>query len=154
MVGPSGAGKSTIAANYGPVISSDDLRAEFTGDFRDQSRNDDVFEAMRRIAQARLSSGLPVVLDATHIRRRDRLAAASLCPPGAGVRYVVVDRPLWQKQAHAGWRAGVFVGGRPLVDVHHERFQSALKDILAGDGLPDVEVIDYRAPACRRKDAA
>lgn len=156
MVGPSGAGKSTIAANYGPVISSDDLRAEYTGDFRGQSRNDDVFEAMRRMAQARLHSGLPVVLDATHLRRRDRLAAASLCPLGGGVRYVVVDRPLWQKQAHAGWRAGVLVGGRPLVEVHHERFQSSLRDILAGDGLPDVEVVDVRGhhPPYEQKDAA
>lgn len=144
MVGPSGAGKSTVAANYGPVVGSDDLRAEYTGDFRDQTRNDDVFVAMRRIALARLHSGLPVVLDATHLRRRDRLAAAALCPAGGGVRYVVVDRPLWQKRAHAGWRADVLIGGRPLVDVHHERFQSALKDVLGGDGLPDVTVVDTR----------
>lgn len=147
LVGPSGAGKSTYARSHFSdswVISSDDLRQEYCGDFRDQSRNDDVFAAMHRLARARLECGLPVVIDATNLRRRDRLAFVSLAPVGTHVEYVIVDRPLLEKLRDAGWRSDVMVKGRPLVEVHHERFQSSLKDVLAGDGLPNVSVHDAR----------
>lgn len=147
LVGPSGAGKSTYARqhfNDAWVISSDALRQEYCGDFKSQKRNDDVFEAMRRLARARLECGLPVVIDATNLRRRDRLAFVSLVPSGTQVEYVVVDRPLLDKLRDAGWRSGVMVKGKELIVAHHERFQSSLKDVLAGDGLPNVSVHDAR----------
>lgn len=146
MVGPSGAGKSTWANGpwRGFVVSSDDLRAEYTGGIEDQSRNADVFAALHRIAKARLDSGLPVTIDATNLRRRDRLACVALAPIGAGVRYVVIDRPLHEKMATAGWRRAVVIGDKTLVEVHHERMQSAIKDIMRGDGLPQVTVLDAR----------
>lgn len=141
MVGPSGAGKSLWASHNstdGAYLSSDQLRSEYCGDFRDQSRNDDVFAALHRIAKARLDSGLPVTIDATNLRRRDRLACVALAPLEAGVRYVVVDRPLDEKLRDRGWRP------EELVRKHHERMQSSLRDILAGDGLPNVNVVDLR----------
>ncbi|MGG7534652.1 AAA family ATPase [Rhizobium sp. 12,4] len=147
MVGPSGAGKSTWVKENVPswqALSSDWLRFEYTGGIEDQSRNDDVFTALHRIAKARLDSGLPVCVDATNLRRRDRLACVALAPAGTRVRYVVIDRPLAEKKASAGWRETIEVQGKPLVEYHHERFQSALRDILAGDGLPNVHVIDLR----------
>jgi hypothetical protein len=147
MVGPSGAGKSTWVKENVPswhVLSSDWLRYEYTGGIEDQSRNDDVFTALHRIAKARLDSGLPVCIDATNLRRRDRLACATLAPVGTRVRYVVIDRPLAEKERDGGWRQGVMIGDKSLVEVHHERFQSALRDILSGDGLPNVHVIDLR----------
>ena len=144
MVGPSGAGKTHFAKGLPGYISSDDLRAEYTGDFRCQDRNDDVFTALHRIAKARLDSGLPACIDATNLRRRDRLACVSLAPVGARISYIVVDRPLADKMCNAGWRANVKVGDKTLVEAHHERFQSSLKDILAGDGLPNVHVVDIR----------
>lgn len=147
MVGPSGAGKTTYAKGLPGYISSDELRAEYTGDFRDQTRNDDVFTALHRIAKARLDSGLPVCIDATNLRRKDRLACVSLAPIGARISYVVMDRPLAAKHATAGWRGSVEVDGVPLVEYHHHRFQSALRDILAGDGLPNVDVVDLRSYA-------
>lgn len=148
MVGPSGAGKSswcerTFVAE-GEYLSSDQLRIAYCGDIRDQSRNDDVFAALHRIAAARLDSGLPVTIDATNLRRRDRLACVALAPQGAGVRYVVIDRPLEEKLRDGGWRNCVLIGGKSLVEVHHERMQSSLRDILAGDGLPQVTVVDAR----------
>lgn len=146
LVGPSGAGKSTRAARYPAdwVLSSDALRASYTGDFRDQARNDDVFTALHRLAKARMDCGLPVVIDATNLRRRDRLALVSLAPMGAGTEYVVIDRPLHDKLASAGWRSEVQIKGKSLVETHHERFQSCLRDILKGDGLPQVRVMDTR----------
>lgn len=146
MVGPSGAGKSLWADHYADavVISSDELREEYCGDFRSQERNDDVFAALHRIAKARLDSGLPVTIDATNLRRRDRLACVALAPQGAGVRYVVVDRPLDDKLATRGWRS------EELVRKHHERMQSVLREVLAGDGLPQVTVVDVRQAEERR----
>lgn len=149
MVGPSGAGKTTYAKGLPGYISSDELRAEYTGDIRDQSRNEDVFTALHRIAKARLDSGLPVCVDATNLRRRDRLACVALAPIGARISYVVIDRPLATKHRDAGWRANVEVAGDPLVEYHHQRFQSALRDIMSGDGLPNVHVVDLRAADLR-----
>lgn len=148
MVGPSGAGKSTWCmanCDLQGYLSSDALRDYYTGDFRSQERNDDVFTALHRIAKARLDSGLPVTIDATNLRRRDRLACVALAPAGAGVRYVVVDRPLEEKVRDGGWRNEVVLAnGKTLIEAHHERFQSQLKDILSGDGLPQVSVVDAR----------
>lgn len=149
LIGPSGAGKSTYAQRYpqGWVLSSDYLRVEYTGSIERQDRNADVFTALHRIAKARMDSGLPVVIDATNLRRRDRLAIVSLAPAGAGVEYVVIDRPLHDKMRDAGWRAEVKIGDKSLVETHHERFRSSLKDILKGDDLPQVRVLDEREGA-------
>lgn len=147
LVGPSGSGKSTYAKDnyYGDiVISSDRLRENFTGDFKDQSQNERVFEAMHKLAQAKLELGIPVVLDATHIKRADRIKAAKIVPDSVPVRYIVIDRPLPDKILDCGWRGAVSVKGRPLVQYHDQVFKSNLKDILNGDDLPNVEVIDLR----------
>lgn len=142
MVGPSGAGKSSWVSQNVRVaheISTDAIRSSFfRGDHTRQDRNDDVFLALHRIARARLSSGLPVTIDATNLRRRDRLSLISLAPAGAPIEYVVIDRPLDEKLRDRGWRP------EELVRKHHERMQSCLKDILAGDGLPGVTVRDLR----------
>lgn len=147
MVGPSGGGKSSwVLANVPSswVISTDTLRSHYCGSESDQSRNEDVFDALHRLARVRLECGLPTVIDATNLRRKDRLACVALAPAGVGVRYVVCNRPLGDKRATAGRRAGVMIGDKSLIDTHEERFNSQLKDILAGDGLPHVTVLDTR----------
>lgn len=144
MVGPCGGGKSTYARGLPGYISSDELRAEYTGSIQDQTRNDDVFTALHRIAKARMDSGLPVCIDATNLRRRDRLAIVALAPHGAPINYTVIDRPLADKVRDGGWRNDVMIGDKTLIETHHARFQSCLKDILAGDGLPNVNVVDLR----------
>lgn len=168
MVGPSGAGKSSWLAcadrsagsttridrlwiydraiepphSFGihasHVISSDQLRQDLLGDWRDQSANHRVFAVMHSLARVRLAAGLPTVLDATHLRRKDRLAAAALAPGGSRVRYVVMNRPLSEKLADGRVPVGV-------IEKHEQIFQSNLKDILAGDGQPNVDVVDLRA---------
>ena len=148
MVGPSGGGKSEWVKWNRPsdqVISSDALRLLYTGEEGDQSRNEDVFIAVHRLARARLECGLPVTIDATNLRRKDRLACVALAPAGVGVRYVICNRPLALKHATAGRRAGVVMAdGKSLIDAHEARFQSQLRDILRGDGLPQVTVQDER----------
>lgn len=148
MVGPSGAGKTTIIENFTGdqqrVISSDQLREYFTGNFRDQSQNERVFDAMHKLAETRLKLGLPVILDATHIRNADRIKAAKLVPDHIPVAYAVVDRPLKDKLATAGWRSEVIIKGKTLVEAHDQTFKSNIKAIMNGDGLKNVRVIDLR----------
>ncbi|MCE9564634.1 MAG: AAA family ATPase [Planctomycetes bacterium] len=152
MVGPSGGGKTTWLTSEGAsahgihpshVISSDQIRADLCGDFRDQTKNDEVFTTLHAIAQARLAHGLPTVIDATNLRRKDRLAAVALAK-GGKVRYVIIDRPEAEKRRDAGWRAGLQID---LIAKHAQTFGSQVKDILAGDQLPNVEVIDLRRAA-------
>lgn len=152
MVGPSGAGKSTwlsssAAAEYGihpsHVVSSDQFRADLCGDFRDQTKNAAVFAAVHSVTRTRLRAGLPAVVDATNLRRKDRLAVVACAPVGASVRYFVCDRPMDEKKRDAGWRAEV----EGLLERHDQTFRSQIKDIMAGDGLPHVSVVDLRRAA-------
>ncbi len=149
MVGPSGAGKSTWlksqkAASLGicqsHIISSDQIRHDLCGNFRDQTKNDHVFAAMKAIIKYRIDFGLPSVVDATNIKRADRVAMTELAG-GGDVRYIVIDRPMSVKQRDAGWRAEV---GFDLIAKHDETFRAQLKDIMSGDKLPNVVVIDER----------
>jgi predicted kinase len=152
MVGPSGAGKTTWLASDSAiehgihpshVLSSDQIRADLCGDFRDQTKNDEVFAALHAVAKARLLQGLPTVIDATNLRRKDRMAAAALAN-GGKVRYVVIDRPSEEKRRDAGWRATLPID---LIAKHEQTFNSQIKDILSGDKQPNVEVIDLRLAA-------
>lgn len=152
MVGTSGAGKSywlqdDAAREYGihpsHVLSSDQFRADICGDFRDQTKNDEVFAALHAVAKARLSHGMPTVIDATHLRRKDRLASVALAN-GGKVRYVLIDRPAEDKRRDAGWRASLPFD---LIAKHEHTLRSQIKDILTGDSQPNVEVIDLRLAA-------
>lgn len=150
MVGPSGAGKTHWVATSDlfiscGIVSSDKLRERFCGDFRDQSRNNDVFRTAHDLIYAQISNGLDCIFDATNIKTKDRLAAVELAK-GNPVVYVVIDRPLEEKYADAGWRSELEID---LILKHHNTFQSNLKDILAGDRLPNVTVYDYRSEECK-----
>lgn len=147
LIGPSGGGKSSYAAQTYPahtVISSDALRAELCGDFRDQSKNTQVFSAVHALVKARIAHGLDAVVDATNLKRKDRLAILACAPKNGGIAYVVIDRPHTAKHRDAGWRADVQTHGMPLIDYHQQVFESNLRDILRGDGDPRVEVEDLR----------
>lgn len=156
MVGPSGAGKSTYVYSKFPtsqVLSSDNLRGEMTGDFADLSMDRQVFAYIHDIVRTRAAYGLHTVIDATHLHRKDRLNMVSLVPSEAKVQYIVVDRPLEEKLKHGGWRLGVTYPQRDgsvinLVEKHHQSFKSQEKEIMKGDGLPNVEVVDMRKKGC------
>ena len=74
------------------------------------------------------------------MKRQDRLKAALLVPKDVPVRYVVINRPLKDKIETGGWRNSVSVKGKTLIEYHDQVFNSNKKDILAGDGLPNVTV--------------
>lgn len=146
MVGPSGAGKSTWLKDKEQyytkfpacVVSSDGLRDELCGDWRDQSKNDEVFSAFHAIIHTRLTHGLVTYADATHIKTKDRLATIACAPKGAKIHYIVLDRPLEEKLKNSRTPG-------EIIKKHHNTFQSNLQAILAGDNLPNVTVHDLRS---------
>lgn len=146
MVGPSGAGKSDWLYHRFPehehgweqVIQSDYLRQALCGDFKDQSKNAQVFAALHDIVVARIKNGLSCYVDATNLKCADRLSLLSLLPKDTPVTYIVINRPMEEKIRDAGWRP------LWLLEKHEKTFQSQLPDILAGDHLPNVTVKDLR----------
>lgn len=151
MVGPSGAGKSTWLRSCGGlgygilpshIVSSDDIRQNLCGDWRDQSKNAEVFAALHAVVSTRLRNGLPTVVDATNLRRKDRLEVASLAQGRCPVRYFVIDRPMKEKRRDGGWRNEI--PDFDLIGKHDQTFHSQIADILLGDNLPNVTVIDLR----------
>lgn len=156
LIGPSGAGKSSFIyaeeaqLNYGLhpayVVSTDQIRHNLCGDFKDQSKNSQVFSSYHKVIKARLDAGLPAVADATNIKTADRIAVANLAHDKSKVRYMVFNRPMSEKVRTGGWRNEVKIGNKTLMEKHEETFNSNLKAILNGDGL-GVEVVDMRSAA-------
>jgi predicted kinase/phosphoglycolate phosphatase-like HAD superfamily hydrolase len=142
MVGPTGAGKSTYAKKFfepREIVSSDELREDLAGDFREQGLNDKVFKVLHKLVKTRLECGLRTCVDATNLHRKDRLAILALCPVGVSACYIVINRPLAFIERDAGWRKEV----PQLIEKHQQRFNSGCKDIMSGDGM-GVRVIDNR----------
>lgn len=149
LIGPSGAGKSTwasqavidddeaelIGAVTRPleIVSSDALRNSICGNKADQSRNSEVFATAHALTTAHLAAGHAVIFDATNLKRADRLSVVSLAQ-GKPVNYFVFDRP-----NKTPWH-----GNLDVVRRHEQTFKSQLKDIMAGDNLPNVTVHDRR----------
>ena len=138
MIGPSGAGKSTFASKLFPqheIISSDAIRSELCGDFRIQTRNDEIFAEVHRRAEHRLMLGQRVVIDATNLKTRDRQFFINLAKRlGVSLYYLVVNRTIDEKLATAGWRKDV----KGLIEKHDNTFQNNLRNILNGDEVATV----------------
>lgn len=138
LIGPSGAGKSTIASKLfeqHEIISSDAVRAEICGDFRIQSRNNDVFAEVHRRSELRIANGQRIVVDATNLKTRDRQFYIDLAHKyKVKLYYLVVNRSVQDKLATGGWRLGV----NGLIEKHENTFLSNLRTILNGDGVATV----------------
>lgn len=141
LVGPAGAGKSTwCAKNAKPhdIISTDAIREQYGwGHHPDDLAR--TWNYAHSLLKARLQNQVYTVFDATNIKRKDRLKVLQNVPKGQFVRYIVIDRPLDEKLRDKGWRS------EELVLKHDKTFRAQIKDILAGDDLPNVVVIDKRA---------
>ena len=80
MVGVPGSGKSFFAKHvlmnhpwyHRVYISSDDIREELCGNAGDQSQNWKVFEIFYERAYEALKNGHDVILDATHLTKKNR----------------------------------------------------------------------------------
>ena len=148
LVGPSGSGKSHFSNQHfddREVVSSDAIRQEFTGDFRRQDKNNEVFDEFHRRIEVKLKVGQRVIADATHIRNADRRRTAEIGKRlGVPVIYVVINRSWVEKDRDGGWRKVIRMKkGITLMDAHQTTFEANEKTILAGDGIADM-VIDTR----------
>jgi predicted kinase len=154
LIGPAGCGKSTYAAKHfmpSTIVSSDETREMLTVWNRDNpvdtwhelsdSDHGRVWHAVQDVVQTRVRNGMTTVVDATNLRRRDRMQFVKLVPPSQTIAYVLLDRPLEDKLATRGWRS------EELVRKMHETFGASVKDALKGDEQPNVRVFDYRAAA-------
>lgn len=144
MVGPSGAGKSSYAAdNYKPqdIVSTDAIRVMLFGDQTLGHTPEGLAQTWGYAhdwIHARLKNGIFTVLDATNLKRKDRLKVLEAVPKGQYVTYVVIDRDLMDKTRDRGWRP------EELILKHHKTFGSQIKDILKADEQGNVVVIDKR----------
>lgn len=139
MVGPAAGGKSTWAMTQDiPVVSTDSLRIQMYGSLSVAGSQGPVFRTARAQVASLMRAGSHAILDASHLRKDDRVRNASMVPPDLCVRYVIVDRKLEDKLSTAGDR-------KPgLVEEHHETFLSSIAECLEGDRLQHVNVVDMR----------
>jgi len=156
MIGPSGSGKSTlIEQHFDPreVVSTDDLRVEFTGDKRRQDKDGEVLAEVFRRVEAKILVGQRVVIDATHIRDQDRRRSYELgLMLDVPVIYLVVNRSVVSKMQKAGWRKDIYVRQQSngklvsLIEAHEDTFVANEEKILKGDGQSPKKlmVIDTR----------
>lgn len=150
LVGPVCAGKSTYTATFDPqdVVSSDEIREALTVWDRKNSQETwakltdrdhlRVWAAVHDLVQTRARNGLLTVVDATNIKRADRMKIVNLIPKTQQIEYVVLDRPLEDKIRDRGWRS------EELVRRMHESFNAGIKHVLRGDDQPNVFVTDLR----------
>lgn len=102
-VGPSGAGKSTWASAQGlDVVSSDLVGEKMASGGEIPGEQSAGIQQIRSAASRIMCEGRDVILDASHLKTEQRKRQALLAPPDIDVRYVIIDRPLAEKQTDAG----------------------------------------------------
>ena len=122
------------------VVSSDDIRKEISLDGETPGDQSAIFNRVRMYSSRVLGAGRDVIVDAMHIEPEHHLRQLSIAPPDTKIRYVLIDRPLAEKQRDAGWRAG-----RGLIEKYDRQFAAQAEVALKGDGRPDVQVVDLRS---------
>ena len=123
LVGPPGSGKSTLAHSHFldyEIISPENVRVSMVGDPTRYELNQDVFKEVHHRIRIKLGLGERVVVDASNLKRRDRITLANIGDSyGVPIFYIIADRPQ----------------SDPMFDKYE-------KQILQGDGV--AEVIDAR----------
>lgn len=144
MVGPAGSGKSrTASLKFSPyeIVGSEDIRYELIGDYQRMDINDIVFREVHRRVLMKLEMGERVVVDATNLRKKDRVGLAEIGSKlGVPIYYIVCNRPLAVKLedgAHS-WRNNP----SGIITKHDHIFRNNERDIIKGDGIANV--IDTR----------
>jgi predicted kinase len=126
-VGPMPSANETMLGKYFPkydVISADAVRYDIGGDSSRRDIDGVVFSEIHRRVETKLRLGERAVVNAANLRRDGRMALASIGQKlGVPVFYLVCDNPNAET-------------------VMRQRFTSAERDILRGDGIADV--IDLR----------
>jgi predicted kinase len=162
MVGPSGAGKSSIIErndySKDSIVSSDRVREQLFGRDSETFKINEsaytpegfaaTFAAVHAIVKARIEAGLDVVVDATNLKRADRVSYLKTCGldesnigVDVDVAYILVDRPL-QEKLKSWFDNPVGHTDHKIIEKHHETFQSSKRDALNGDGFSKIVVMN------------
>jgi predicted kinase len=141
MVGPAGGGKTRMTSKFSPyeIMSSEDIRYELTGDYQRLDANDVVFREIHRRTQLKLELGERVVVDATNLRKRDRMGLVDIALKcGVPMFYVVCNRDLNAKlsDANRSWRG--HDSAVIMINKQDHIFRTNERDILRGDGVANV----------------
>jgi predicted kinase len=144
MVGPANGGKTYWAnqkfSSY-EILGSEEIRFEILGDYQRLDINDIVFKEIHRRTQMKLELGERVVVDATNLRKKDRLGLADIAlRVGVPIFYVVCNQELDNKlqSSKTSWRAGA----TGAITKHDQIFRANERDIIRGDHVANV--IDTR----------
>jgi len=145
LVGPAGAGKSTFARRWftpDEILSSDELRAEVSGDPANQAASGAAFAILHRRLTRRLTVGLLTVVDATNVRRAARRSLlARARDAGQPTVAIVIDVPGAIVHARNRARAERVVEAA-IVDRQLEELRRTLAfDRLATEGFTAVHRI-------------
>jgi hypothetical protein len=124
------------------VVSSDEIRKEQSPDGETPGDQSGIFHRVRAQSSRVLGAGHDVIVDSIHIDAEHRLRQLSIAPPDLKIRYVIIDRPLVEKQRDAGWRAG-----RGPIEKYDRLFAAQVGGALDGDGRPNIQVLDLRSNA-------
>lgn len=143
MVGPAGGGKTVATNKFAPyeIIGAESVRYELIGDYQRMDINDTVFREIHRRTQLKLEMGERTVIDATNLRKKDRIGLSEIgIKMGVPIYYVVCNRPLDEKLKDSGrsWRHSP----TGIITKHEHVFRNNERDILKGDGVANV--IDTR----------
>lgn len=143
MVGPAGGGKTVATNKFAPyeIIGAESVRYELIGDYQRMDINDTVFREIHRRTQLKLEMGERTVIDATNLRKKDRIGLAEIgIKMGVPIYYVVCNRSLDEKLKDSGrsWRHSP----TGIITKHEHVFRNNERDILKGDGVANV--IDTR----------
>lgn len=143
MIGPTGSGKTTWLASESAwehgihpqhIVSSDQLRQDICGDFKDLSQDAKVWAALHALVETRLRFDLPTVVDSTNLRKEHRLRLVGLAR-GGPVRYFVFNRPIDSIRRDGGWRNEL---GFDLISKHCATLSEEIDSILRMDGTINV----------------
>jgi len=140
MVGPANGGKTTLAnQKFQPyeILNAEAIRSDLVGDYQRMDINDSVFREIHRRAILKLEMGERVVIDATNLRKKDRISLSEIgLKVGVPIYYIICNRPLDEKLklAKHSWRASP----ANIIGKHDHVFRSNERDILRGDGFANV----------------
>ena len=151
MIGPAAADKSTWARRHFGVeniVSFDKIREETGIKFDHQW----VFAEVGRRVSRLLAAGKDAVIDATQLTPFERKRSRELAARWVPIRYVVIDRPLANKTRDGGSQNTPEKEG--MIEEHARVFESNLSEILNGDGVEGVEVINLMETEMSGRSAA
>lgn len=148
LIGTSGSGKTTWinsinSNNYFIVISTDEMRVEFTGNINDKSKDSEIYtEASKRTIEA-ITLGRSVIFDTTNLtkeKRRPFIEAVRVALPKVNIQYKLMplNVELAKKRIKKDIDSGISRANvsDSTIDRHARSYKEMLEDIESENITP------------------